>query len=142
MRKLKTLTTLKPLLALLALMALIALTSCRSVQTATESVERSVRTDTLRVLQLEKDSVFLHDSIYIKEYQRGDTIFLTKHVYNTAWRERVRRDTVYRSKTDTLYQERIKEVEKERTIRWYEKALAIFAALCGLGLVVFAVARN
>lgn len=61
--------TVLKLLALLAVLCLIwGATSCRSVQVVTEYKDREV----VKV-ELQHDSVYLHDSVYIA--QRGDTVF-------------------------------------------------------------------
>lgn len=55
-------------------------------------------TDTVRVTQYQRDSVYVHDSTFIKE--KGDTIMIEK--WHTQWRDRIVRDTVYQSKTDSI----------------------------------------
>ena len=41
-----------------------------------------------------RDTIFLRDSIFISERQRGDTVYLTRVEYRDRWRTRVERDTV------------------------------------------------
>lgn len=67
------------------------LTGC----TTTRTVERvTVHRDTLRELRTVRDSVFLHDSVYFE----GAT--LVKERTRDRWH--VRRDTVWRSRVDTV----------------------------------------
>ena len=79
------------LIAVLAVMCL----GCKSVQYV--PVE-TVRTDTCYVNKIRTDSVYVRDSVVVE--RGGDTIKVT------AWRslERyvVQRDTIYRSKTDSI----------------------------------------
>lgn len=79
------------LIAVLAVMCL----GCKSVQYV--PVE-SVRTDTCYVNKIRTDSVYVRDSVVVE--RGGDTIKVTAW----RWRERyvVQRDTIYRSRTDSV----------------------------------------
>lgn len=79
------------LIAVLAVMCL----GCKSVQYV--PVE-SVRTDTCYVNKIRTDSVYVRDSVVVE--RGGDTIKVTAW----RWRERyvVQRDTIYRSKKDSI----------------------------------------
>lgn len=68
---------------------------CRSIQYV--PVE-TVRTDTLYQKVLQRDSIHIHDSVTIRE--KGDTVMI-EH-WRTQWRDRLQRDTVYRSRTDSV----------------------------------------
>lgn len=71
----------------------------------------SVRYDSLMIEKLMRDSVFVRDSIYMKE--KGDTIYKykDKFVY------------VYKNRVDTFYAERVREIEipvpVERKLTWW-----------------------
>ena len=107
----------KYLIIWLAVLMLLAwLTSC----TTTKYVEvEKVRIDTTYITKWQKDSVWLHDSIHIKE--RGDTVMIER--WHTQWRDRLRVDTIYQATHDTIPQpypiETIKMVEKE--LSWWQK---------------------
>ncbi len=75
------------------------LTGCKTVQYI--PVE-TVRTDTTYITKQQRDSIMLHDSIYIHEYQRGDTIYRDRIQFRDRWRDRWRTDTIYRSRTDSI----------------------------------------
>lgn len=77
----------------------LVLASCRTREQAFSS---SLRTDTLRVITLRVDTLRERDSIFIKEFQRGDTLLVEKHHYHTRYKVRLVRDTIYKAKTDTL----------------------------------------
>ena len=55
-------------------------------------------TDTLRVTQYQRDSVYVHDSTEIRI--NGDTVCIDR--WHTAWRDRIVRDTIYQSKRDSI----------------------------------------
>lgn len=59
-------------------------------------------TDTLRITQHQRDSIYMHDSIYVSEKQRGDTIVLTTDRWHTQWRDRWHTDTIYKSRVDSV----------------------------------------
>lgn len=50
-------------------------------------------TDTVRITQQQRDSIHIHDSIYVSESRQGDTVFLQTVKWHTAWRDRLVRDT-------------------------------------------------
>lgn len=98
------------------LFVLALLASCRQVEYVT--VEK-VRTDTTYITKWQKDSVWLHDSIHVKE--KGDTVMIER--WHTQWRDRLRVDTIYQATHDTIPQpypiETIKMVEKE--LNWWQR---------------------
>ena len=92
-------------------------------------------TDTLRVAQIVTDSVYKHDSIYIHE--KGDTVWYER--WHTQYRDRLRIDTVYKSRVDTIANPYplIKEVEKPLTKT--QKGLMWAGGLSLMALFVFGV---
>lgn len=68
---------------------------CRSIRYV--PIE-TVRTDTIYQTVLKRDSIHVHDSVTIRE--KGDTVMI-EH-WRTQWRDRLQRDTVYRSRTDSV----------------------------------------
>jgi hypothetical protein len=98
------------------LIAISLLASCGQVKYV--EVER-VRVDTTYITKWQRDSVWLHDSIHIRE--RGDTVTIER--WHTQWRDRMRVDTIYQATHDTIPQpypvETIKLVEKE--LSWWQK---------------------
>ena len=83
------------LIILLAGFVLIGLGACRSVRYI--PVE-SVRHDSVVTILHHRDSIYQHDSVYIKE--KADTVLIER--WHTRWRDRVSHDTMYISKTDTI----------------------------------------
>lgn len=68
--------------------------------------------------RLVKDSVFVHDSIWQKEYIKGDTVYLDKYVYKYLYKDKFVHDTSYVAVHDTTTVE--KEVPAKLT--WIQKA--------------------
>ncbi len=103
-------------LALSMVITLLALPSCRSL-------------DVPRIAQMDRDrheshllqridTIYRHDSIYIREVQRGDTVYLTRVEWRDRWRTRVERDTV----VDVRVEKEVVQLPPERYIpkfyRW------------------------
>lgn len=120
------------LIILLAGFLLIGLGACRSVQYV--PVE-SVRHDSVVTILHHRDSIYQHDSVYIKE--KADTLLIER--WHTRWRDRVSHDTLYISKTDTIrvpvpVERRLSKSERTYiTIgKWSVGAVAglVLAAIC------------
>lgn len=107
--------------------------------TTTRIVERhTTRTDTLRELRTVHDSVFLHDSVYFE----GAT--LVKERTRDRWH--IRRDTIWRSRVDTLRAvTHATESHKEKTTTvpwWYDWRLwALLCSVMSFGLIGYALKR-
>ena len=59
-------------------------------------------TDTLRVVQHHRDSIYLHDSTFVREFIQGDTVRIITEMWHTKYRDRLKTDTLYRSRTDSV----------------------------------------
>lgn len=59
-------------------------------------------TDTLRLVQHHRDSIYLHDSTFVREYIQGDTVRIITEMWHTKYRDRLKTDTIYRSRTDSV----------------------------------------
>lgn len=66
-----------------------------------------VHTDTCYVHQVRRDSVVRHDSIYIHEFMKNDTVFLERVRLQRLVQERLRVDTLFVSRSDTVVRTRI-----------------------------------
>ncbi len=80
-------------------------------------------TDTLWRTQHHRDSIYLHDSTFVREYVHGDTVRIITEMWHTKFRDRLKTDTIYRSRTDSIpvpYPV-IKEVKKP--LNFFEKAM-------------------
>ncbi len=100
-KKVSLCITLAPFMCLL-----LVIYSCRTVKYV--PVE-TVKVDTTYINKLQRDSIYMLDSVYVKE--KGDTVLIEK--YKCLYRDKLVRDTMYISKIDSIqvpYQ-----VEKELT---------------------------
>ena len=95
------------LLYVLALLSMLA--SCRPVKYV--PVE-TVRRDSIYLQQVRRDSIVRYDSVYVRD--RGDTVTVVKYRY--LYRDKLRRDTVYLSRVDTI------SVPVERDLSRWERA--------------------
>ena len=94
--------------------AAVALAGCKT----REVVVTEHHTDTLRLTQHHRDSIYLHDSTFVREYVHGDTVRVVTEMWHTKYRDRLKTDTLYRSRTDSVpvpYPV-IKEVKKPLTL--------------------------
>ena len=88
-------------------------------------------TDTLRITQHHRDSIYLHDSIRVSE--KGDTIRIER--WRTRYIERTTHDTLYQAKHDTIPQPYPVEklVERKRsTMEWGLIIVGIVALMGGI----------
>lgn len=89
--------------------------SCKTKEYVTVPVHH---TDTLRLTQHHRDSIYLHDSTFVREYIQGDTVRIVTEMWHTKYRDRLKTDTLYRSRTDSVpvpYPV-VKEVKKPLTL--------------------------
>ena len=92
----------------------------------TSFIQRSARVDT----------IYLHDSVFVSEKQRGDTVYLTRVEWRDRWRTRVERDTVM----DVRVEKEVVQLPPERYVpkfyRWCTGLLfAIGLSAIGYGLL-------
>lgn len=91
---------------ILLALVLYGMTSCTSVKYV--PVE-SIKTDSVRVVDVHRDSIYVQDSVIVRE--KADTIFVTR--WRTEYREALRVDTVQIVRTDSI--QNIVEVERDFT---------------------------
>ena len=101
--------------------------SCKSVERV-ESMTSNV--ETLRMV----DTIYQHDSIFIREIVRGDTVYLTRTEWRDRWRTQLVHDTVHH----TEFVEKIIEKPPEKYVPKFYKgcAWALGAILGVLGVIV------
>lgn len=123
---------------LIALMAAL-LSGCRSTKYITVP---EVHTDTLYQARVEKDSVWLHDSVFVNQWQSGDTVYLTSYKWQTKYVERLRLDTIYRARVDSVPVPVPVEVKVPADLTWWQQfrihlgniALMVLGILALLGI--------
>lgn len=106
------------------------LSSCTTTKVVT--VEK-VRTDTLVQQQVQRDSIWLHDSVRVM--QTGDTIRIDR--WHTKYVEKLRHDSIYIAKVDSIPvpYEVVKEVPRQKS--WFERTMFGTGIVAIMSLLVF-----
>lgn len=107
---------------------LVLLCSCKTQYVPVETV----RTETQYIDRLQRDSIFVQDSVFIKE--KNDTIYLTK--WRVEYREALRIDTFNIVKVDSI--NTIVEVEKKLT-KWQQMKMDVGAGVMWAAPILIAV---
>lgn len=110
------------------------LCSCRSVRYI--EVPRVSR-DTLRVVQVETRRDSVRDSIFLREFVRGDTVYMVKYIERQKWRDRWRVDTVQAVRVDSVG---VPYPVERKVSRWDKVRYMWRGAAVGLVFAVVAVA--
>ena len=94
-------------------------------------------TDTVRIVQHQRDSIYMSDSIYVSDFVRDDTVYKTIERWRTKYIERMSHDTLYQSKRDSITYpvEVIKEVPAKLT-PWQQFRISLANILLYLILIV------
>lgn len=79
------------------------------------------------------DTIVLRDSIYIREFIKGDTVFRDRVAYRDRWRTHLVHDTVV--KTDSIVQ--VIEHPPERYIPRFHKTCTTLFCLLLLGFMMY-----
>ena len=103
----------KKLLFIMA--AAIMMVGCKSVEYV-PVIEH--RTDTVYQSKVVHDSIYQHDSTYIKE--KGDSVYIER--WHTKYVLKEKTDTLYESRVDSIPvpYEVVKEVEVEKSLSWWQ----------------------
>ena len=79
------------------------------------------------------DTTFVekHDSVYHTIFQKGDTVYDTKYVERTRWRDNivVKKDTCWRDSIVTIKKETVKEVTKIPKLFWISMCFSILVII-------------
>ena len=99
------------------------LVSCRSLDPTT--LHRATQHYTTQH-NVTHDTVYLRDSVYVSERQRGDTVYLTRVEWRDRWRTRVERDTVM----DVRVEKEVVQLPPERYVpKFYRWCTGLLFAL-------------
>lgn len=104
--------------AIISLLALCMLfSSCKTREVVVERVTH----DTTYVAKNTRDSVYFRDSVYVREWTKADTVYITTTKWQTRFREKEVHDTIIKATTDSIpYPVPVKEyVEKDYS--WWDK---------------------
>jgi len=99
------------------------------------------RTDTVRITQQQRDSLYFCDSIYTIVRTEGDTVYQQTDRWRIRYIERTSHDTIYQSQTDSIpVPYKVTEyVERKRSkMEW---GLTIIGTIALLGFIVWLAVR-
>lgn len=74
-------------------------------------------TDTLRLSRNIRDSIYVHDSIRVRE--KGDTVIVER--WHTRYREKLAHDTIYKSRVDSIPAPYPVEKKVEKELTWWQQ---------------------
>ena len=100
---------------ILACVVLTLLFGCRSVKYVPVP---SVSVDSVYVDRFHRDSVYLHDSVFVNRWTQGDTVFVDKVVTRYKYKDRWRHDTVAVVRRDSVEV----PVPVEKPLGWWQQA--------------------
>lgn len=128
-------------IATVLLVILLMMSSCKSVEYVTVP---SVSRDTIYINKVERDSIHVHDSIYLHEWKKGDTVLVEKVKWVTKYVESIKHDTLYQSRVDSVAVPYPVEVKVEKELTWWQntkmKAGVVLIVLL-LGAAVFGILK-
>ena len=126
------------LAAIIALLIALFFGSCRSVRVIEKEV---IKTDTVLTTKIQIDSIYVNDSIYIRELIQGDTVKITTDRWHTRWRDRILYDSIYIAQRDTVRVTDIKEVPRKLSgWQWFQiwaGRLALIAIMLAAGVMIY-----
>ena len=106
------------------LIAICTLTGCKGTNGVVREVPVYIH-DTLQVKSVQKDSVFVHDSVYV--YRNGDTLYITKWL--TKSMTKIQHDTIREVQEIPVEVVRTEVKEVENPLKWWQKTLQFLGLL-------------
>ena len=122
------------LIGIIAAILLLAFCSCTTTEYVT--VER-VRTDTTYITKHQRDSIWLHDSVFVKEWTAGDTVYRDRIQWHTKYVEKQVHDTIYQHRVDSVPQPYPYTIYKDREFTTMQVVLMTIGGLAIMALLVF-----
>ena len=122
---------------LLFMFILFAAVSCFTLTgcTTTKYVPvESVTHDSIYISRLQRDSIHVHDSIYMEVKTKADTVYKTKYVQKVVYRDALRTDTMLVERIDTI---RVPYPVERKLTRWEQIKLDFGGMFIG-GIAIFA----
>ena len=112
--------------------------SCKSVSSVQEFGSSEVQDVQKFSVARSVDTIYLHDSVFVREVMRGDTVYLTRTEWRDRWRTRLVHDTV----RHTEYVDRVVEKPPERYVpKFYKWCTGLLWAILVLAIGRLALKR-
>ena len=119
-------------------MGIILLASASCSSTKLMPVVQSNDTTSFIQRSTSVDTVYLRDSVFVSEKQRGDTVYLTRVEWRDRWRTRVERDTV----VDVRVEKEVVQLPPERYVpKFYRWCTGLLLAILVLAIGRLALKR-
>lgn len=99
---------------ILGLLSVVLLIGCKTTKYVPVP---SVSVDSVYVDRFHRDSVYLHDSVFVNRWTQGDTVFVDKVITKYKYKDRWRYDTVAVVRTDSVQV----PYPVEKDLGWWEK---------------------
>lgn len=100
----------------------------------------TVRRDTVYQSKTGRDSVYLHDSVFVKVWQKGDTVYNERDRWHVKYVVKEVHDTLYSFKVDSI----AVPYPVEKDLSWWSRVKIDFGGLAMIvmaGLLLFVVVR-
>ena len=91
--------------------------------------------DTLWHEKTERDSIYLHDSIFVNQFVKGDTIYQIKDRWHTEYRDKYIHDTISIAKVDSVPVPYEVQVEVEKVLSWWQKLLMALGGIFSVSVL-------
>ena len=111
------------------IVTILALSSCKTTEVVT--VEK-VKADTTYITKVQRDSIWQHDSVYVKE--KGDSVLIER--WHTKYIEKEVHDTTYVAKHDSVPVPYPVTKYVEKSLTFWQKLLMWFGGISGLLVIV------
>ena len=111
------------------LVTILALSSCKTTEVVT--VEK-VKTDTTYITKVQRDSIWQHDSVFVKE--KGDSVLIER--WHTKYINKEVHDTTYVAKHDSVPVPYPVTKYVEKSLTFWQKLLMWFGGISGLLVIV------
>ena len=111
------------------LVTILALSSCKTTEVVT--VEK-VKADTTYITKVQRDSIWQHDSVYVKE--KGDSVLIER--WHTKYIEKEVHDTTYVAKHDSVPVPYPVTKYVEKQLSWWQKTLMYAGGIFGLFIII------
>ena len=127
----------KPILLSIPILLTVGCTHTRYIPITTQETHR----DTIHLTTIRHDSIHLHDSIYILQEQKGDTIRITTTKYQYRDRTKMIHDTILRVTRDTVIKPvTITATDTPTRPTWRDKIKSAILILLSLIFIIFVLA--
>ena len=106
-----------------------AMVGCKSIEYV-PVIEH--RTDTVIKTHQRLDSIYVHDSTYIRD--RGDTVWIER--WHTRWRDRLLADTIYQATHDTIPKPYVMLEYTDKPLTWWQQTRIYMGNIAILASIV------